>query len=471
MSKYRASSEVLGKVLKLFLESPKKSLSFRGISPELAGISESSIRRALQCLGDEEILDISRPRGRQKGTDTSLDYKINMKPRIFEKIFEISVKSGIEDLFRSRYTEYFIRRNGFICVFGAIKEKLNNPEIYRKASSELFALKSTHDDYADLRDLAIEYHKTYKKFDPFNIYNNSQEQFDNRTLMDMITERPEHHFFDKRMTDIANKFGLHLRPIRSKRIEILTKFEPRSTVPFYRNTIHKGISNLFSDLNKEKLITLGLAEFIKYDNYLSPFTSYPMNSPEVLLFSDSFKRIYSDFYLMSKLDLKKLYKRALTVYIRFEDLLFEHFRNDPPSQHSLELWTKQFIFQWNLSAPNFDIVWDYLNKLYSYELGSGKYHVYTEGLTLHVKDLETKKEVEGYQEIIFEKQGILQPFDAPFLHHLFAGLETDIYDPYTNLISCSWFKHKARIPDAISYNDIMSKITAKFTDYDWDYYM
>jgi hypothetical protein len=471
MSKYRASTEVLGKVLKLFLESPKKSLSFRDISPELADISESSIRRALQCLGDEEILGISRPRGRQKGTDKSLDYKINMKPRIFEKIFKISVDRGIDDLFRSRYAEHFIRLNGFGCVFAAIKEKLNNPEIYRKASFELFALKSTHDDYADLRDLAIEYYKTYKKFDPFNIYDNSQEQFDNRTLEDIITERPEHHFFDKRMTDLANKVGLNIRPIRSKRIELLTKFDPKSTVPFYRNTIHKKISNLFSDLNREKLITSGLAEFMKYDNYLSPFTSYPTNVPEVLLFSDSFKRVYSDFYLMNKLDLKKVYERALTVYSRFADLLFEHFRNDPPLQHSLELWTKQFIFQWNLSAQNFDIVWNYLDKLYGYELGSGKYHVYAAGLILNVIDLETNEFVHDYQEIISKDEEIWEPIEPIILHHLFAGLETDVYDPYTNLISCYCFRDPEECPAVLSYEKIKSRLISKFVKRGWDYYM
>lgn len=470
MTKNKVSNEVISLVLKLFLENPTKFFSYKKISLELPEDSESSIRRALQELGKKGILDTSNPSGKQKSNDRTKTYKIDMKPKAFEKMLNISLGGSIDDFLRSAYVEQFIRMNSFECVYDAIKEKLKDAGFKLKASSELFALKSTKEEYAVLRDMAIEYYNTCNIYDSFGSIRSIQKKFTDIELMDMVIERPNHHFFDEKMADLANRIGINIKPIRNRRIKILNEFEPLMAVPFYRNTIHKGIKTLFSDLNKRGQITFGLSEFMKYDNYLSPFTSYPMNNPEVLLFSDPFKRIYENFYLMKELDLKKLFKRASTIYIRFADLLFEHFRKYPPHKKDLELWTKQFIFQWNSSAPNFDIVWDYLNELYGYELGSGKYHVYTEGLNLFVIDLETNEEVSGYREIM-EEQGISQPFDAPFLNHLFVGLETDIYDPYTNLNPSIWFEDVKLIPTVISYDDIMSDIKSKFAEYGWDYYL
>ena len=465
MTANKASEEVVGRVLKLFLENPTKFIDYMKIRCELFKDSESSIRRALQELEKEGILDISNPSGRQKSNDRTKTYKINMSPKAFEKMLNISLAGSIDGFLRSAYVDHFIRINSFECVYDAIKERLRDDKFKWKASSELFDLKSTKEEYVDLRDMISEYYRKHDIYDSFGSLRN-----DNAELIDMVIERPKHHFCDEKMTDLANQIGLDIKAIRSRRIEILDNFEPWMTVPFYRYTIHKDVKNLFSDLYNRELITFGLSEFMKYDNYLSPFTSYPMNNPEVLLFSDPFKRIYHNFYLMKELDLKMLFKRASTVYIRFADLLFEHFRNHLPLKQNLELWTKQFIFLWNVSVPNFDIVWEYLNELYLYKLGSGKYHVHTEGLSLFVIDLKTNREVSGYQEIM-EKNGILQPFDAPFLHHLFVGLETDVYDPYTNLNSSLWFEGVKGIPDIVSYDDIISDIKSKFAEYGWDYYM
>jgi hypothetical protein len=470
MIKNNVSNEVVGRVLKLFLGNPTKFLDYTKIRLELPNDSESSIRRALQKLGNEGILHTSNPSGKQKSNDKTKLYKISMKPIAFEKILNISLGGYIDDFLRSGYVEHFIRINSFEFVYDAIKEKLKDAGFKWKASSELFALKSTRNEYVILRDMAIEYYNTYKIYNSRGSLRNIQKNLDDMELIDLVIERLEHHFFDEPMAGLANRIGINIIPIKNKRIEILNKFETSIAIPFYRNTIHKDVKKLFSDLNKSGLITFGLSEFMKYDNYLSPFTSYPTNNPEVLLFSEPFKRIYENFYLMNKLDLKKLFKRASTVYIRFADLLFEHFRYHPPHKHALEIWTKQFIFQWNSSAQNFDIVWDYLNDLYRYKLGSGKYHVHTESMNLYVIDLETNQEVCGYQEIM-EEQGISQPFDAPFLHHLFVGLETDIYDPYTNLLSCWWFENIEDIPSVISYDDIILDIKSKFSEYDWDYYM
>jgi hypothetical protein len=92
--------------------------------------------------------------------------------------------------------------------------------------------------------------------------------------------------------------------------------------------------------------------------------------------------------------------------------------------------------------------------------------VYTEGPSLKVRDLEKNKLVpEDYQEIIFEEEGIWEPINPPIISYLFAGIETDIHDPYTDLIPCSWFRDLNECPDYITYEQILVDLKSKFAKY------
>jgi len=88
-----------------------------------------------------------------------------------------------------------------------------------------------------------------------------------------------------------------------------------------------------------------------------------------------------------------------------------------------------------------------------------------------VIDLETNEFVHGYQEIISKDEEIWEPIEPIILHHLFAGLETDVYDPYTNLISCYCFRDPEECPTVLSYVKIKSRLISKFVKRGWDYYM
>jgi hypothetical protein len=56
------------------------------------------------------------------------------------------------------------------------------------------------------------------------------------------------------------------------------------------------------------------------DNYLSPLTSYPANSPKSLIFSRPFQRIYDDVFLLDETDFHKFVYRAYFIYDRFIDI-------------------------------------------------------------------------------------------------------------------------------------------------------
>ena len=89
---------------------------------------------------------------------------------------------------------------------------------------------------------------------------------------------------------------------------------------------------------------------------------------------------------------------------------------------------------------------------------------------MKVIDLETNNLVpDDYQKIISEEEGIWEPIEQPIITHLFAGLETDVWDPYTTLISCVSFRDMDGVPDFIPYEKILSDLKSKFAAYGWKY--
>lgn len=417
-------------VVEIFLNEPKEYLEFKNIRVLLNDISESEIRRSLQELEEHKILEVSRPRGRPKGDKKVKLYKISLNEIIFEQLLDSYYESGVEVLFGSNYTNYFIKKNGFECVFEAIKDRLSVLEFRKTATDILLALPATIGEYEDETRFVKEYFSFYERNE-----SKKEEWIESPRLIDFVVERPIHQYFRKRNPKKGRNTGLIIKNFHSNFVEMLKLLYPIGSVKFHRAILHKKIKKLFSKLHETDQITLGLSKFMEYDNYLSPFTSYPIYPIEFLLFSYPFQRIYNDVYLLNKYDLSCLCHRASHFYIYFSDLLFEHFRNSPSSKDILELWTKQFIFQWNMARLNFDSIYEYLLDLYRLEVGSGMYHVQTNGSNLKVVDLETNNLVPDYQEIISEDEGLWEPISPPILTHLFAGLETDVYDPYTNLIS------------------------------------
>jgi hypothetical protein len=63
-----------------------------------------------------------------------------------------------------------------------------------------------------------------------------------------------------------------------------------------------------------------VTDFIELDIHLSPITSLQTNFPPKLLLCQPFDRIFSDVYILSKDDIKKLIKRAYILYSNFAEI-------------------------------------------------------------------------------------------------------------------------------------------------------
>lgn len=202
-------------------------------------------------------------------------------------------------------------------------------------------------------------------------------------------------------------------------------------------------------------------------------TSYPLYSPSDLLYSEPFRRIFDDVYILDESDLSIFYQRALTIYEHFGDILFEYFRNNIDWIQKMEPWINQFIFQWNMSRKSFDAIWDYLVTANYKGIGSGMYYIYVKGGKILVKDLEDNNLLSCNYErkIILEdseerrEESTNEYLFPPIIDYMAACREIDFCDPYRNIISCECFEG---CPHNIAYEQIHSDIKMRFNEYVWD---
>jgi hypothetical protein len=81
----------------------------------------------------------------------------------------------------------------------------------------------------------------------------------------------------------------------------------------------------------------------------------------------------------------------------------------------LEEQTRQLIYQWNIASTNFDSIRLYLESVYGRELGSGMYHIKSNGLQFAIFDLDTNKNLlpfYGEGEYYFESMPFV--FEIPW---------------------------------------------------------
>ena len=259
-----------------------------------------------------------------------------------------------------------------------------------------------------------------------------------------------------------------LRPIHSKHIEILKSFNSVEAVDLYRKTIYLKLSALYSELERRSLITPGLSWFMDFDNYLSPFSSFPTNSLPFLLFSRHFQRIYEDVFLLDQEDKVFLVDRARSIYLNFPDFLFDFFRNNLPMKKKvLEQQIRQFIFEWNVASTNFDSILYYLESVYGEELGSGKYHLKSEDMMFQIEDIKTNRPLLSNEEFVVQFSSMPIIVTIPGAMEGQGGAEY-MEEPFTYLRPCQCF-HSTHGMDFIPIDQIMSELKSRFEEHDFNY--
>jgi len=277
---------------------------------------------------------------------------------------------------------------------------------------------------------------------------------------------------DSRMSeyeaDIVSKLGYSLQPIYSKHIEMLKTFCPLEAVGLYRKTLAPKLVELYLEMNRKSLITNGLSTFLECDNYISPFTSFPLNNPQSLLWYSHFQRIFEDAYLLEPQDLDLLAIRALTIHDEFPDMLFELFRNNLPlNEKVLEDQIKHLIFEWNVASTNFDSLWLFLESIRSEKGSFIKCHISRNGIDMQITNLakdEPNISDEGY-EIQFSSMPIV--IIEPWVER---GGARYMEDPFNRLRPCACFDIYGGNMEFMPIEQIIEDLKLKFAERGFNYH-
>jgi hypothetical protein len=431
--------------------------------------NKGNISGNLKTLKSEKHILYSNPRKMTNRDQYEHPYFISMELSVFDNIFKCLVdnKQG-EQLIRflnSKYTNNIIKKFGFLSVYEIVEENLQLVEFRKLASEPLLNQPATIDEYNNISNIiqkcllegecdppSFDYTQRPDKTVP--IWNLYSEYIGDSSIIKIDAQNNILYF--KR---------LHIKEPLMKHIEILTKFDPIVAVNHYRDTVLEEIHFVLSELSQKAHISNLLWIFIESDVYLSPFTSYPINSPQFLLFSKPFQRIFDDVYLLDKLDRIDFEVRASKIFNNFVDVLYEFFKfNMPSDEKMLEQQIKQFIFQWNIASSNFDFIDYYMDMIYGMEMGSGMYHLRGDGLKLQIIDLETNKPPKS-------KGRLPEPHEKYDIHCCAIPMDFDprnnesgaryMKNPFTELRPCG-----SCSAGNISFEQILSGLTSKLDDHE-----
>lgn len=343
----------LKRVLAPFLRGPTNSYKQEDLRQILEDMSADPIQKALQKLEKDKILDAEFSRGRPKGGNRVKNYQVMSNILTFDKLLQLYLEKDVEVLLMSNYVELLIKKSGFKLVYGKIRENLENASFREIASDALLSRLAVQEEY---EKIALALKKEISNKDTiFNDWTDSE-----------------------------------LR----ESLEILSNFDSLKSIRFYRKIVHKIILGAYKKLETRSIITKGVHTFLAFDTYLSPLSSYPINDVSQLLLSPyPFQRIYEDAYLLDGEAFEVLLGRAAAIYNYFADFIFEFFMIDPPEPERIEVKTKEFIFFWNIASARFDLISFYLADLFSDRIGSGMYHIKSDGMQFQIFDAENDEEL------------------------------------------------------------------------------
>lgn len=275
----------------------------------------------------------------------------------------------LEQFLRSNYIDNIIENDGLFSFHKILEGELVRKEVRLAVSKSLLALPSVKKQFKELTDAYII--NLLKDWTSEDVGKDVQPEMKAKygNMIPRIRYEGVNH---SDIEECRKFFGLIQRiyetvPWDDVEFEVLSKYDPLTAIHFCRDNILEKFKSFYSELEKRSLITAGLRKFLETDAYLSPFTSFPVNDPEGLLFSPPFQRIYENAYLLGDTDKPILIRRARVIYDHFTDLLLDRQRalarsylNSHPdsvykvNQDVLAMETRSFLFYWNTIGTRFD---------------------------------------------------------------------------------------------------------------------
>jgi hypothetical protein len=162
---------------------------------------------------------------------------------------------------------------------------------------------------------------------------------------------------------------------------------------FYREHLSEDFISLFKGrINAEN--GKHIIEYVQLDNYLGPFTAYPVNHPIELLFSSSFGRLYEDAYLIGPKDMGFLLERANVIF----ENIHEFARIYIGSRVYQEAAIRELIHDWNIAAARLEAILSLLGQL-GYDPEESCLHLTKDSAGFQIVNLRTDEGLLGESDI------------------------------------------------------------------------
>ncbi len=358
----------------------------------------------------------------------------------------------------SNYTNNIIIKSEFSRVCGTLEREFFDPDFNKAASKSLLGLASTKEEYEKYGSSISKFVLDHNE----NIMADIIDYLSNKNINLKEIFEPYVLESSKRNYESGSKEHMKalkegLAPLPLGKLEILSKLDPLHTVMFFRRTINKELEKIYHELVARSAISNSVKDFLMNDNHLSPMTSYPANSPLQLLFLRPFQRIYEDTFVLGEDDLSRMIDRCYVLYDSFVDFLVFFFREENLPQETIKTLTRELMFYWNVSSSGFDIIFKYLYNFYLKDMGSGKFHVKSDGLKLQIFDLETGK------PMLHDFTGTSLPafFSYPYVSKRFNGgkiFQVFMDSPFEYLRPSNIFENNKPKSELVPIEEILSSL-------------
>jgi len=127
------------------------------------------------------------------------------------------------------------------------------------------------------------------------------------------------------------------------------------------------------------------------------------------------------------------------------------------------------IYSWNVASTRFDEVCNFLAELFEKKIGSGNYHLKSNGLDFNVIDLVDKKQLLpshiSSSLLVFGSTPSVFTMSEPENERLYR---TIMKDPFTSLMPCLTFKSMGWRSDFITIEEILTKLELRLEEYGKD---
>lgn len=322
-----------------------------------------------------------------------MKYYIFLNENAFSYIMKHSIKNGgssefISSFLKSQYVNNIIKTLGFKAVISAMCGYLDENRSFRDtAATALLSHSATIEEFKGLPRLIEDY---------FNSMENpaAMAEVGKNFLKDSVEVKrssPAYAWMRKAFNNSIQQHDGAPYDNKVGNIEELEILHDLGTqgVLFYREHLLGDLASLFeSSTNAE--IGKHIIKYVQQDNYLSPFTAYPVSHPIELMFSSSFGRLYEDVYLIDPKDMGFLVERANTVFRNFAK--FSHLYIGSRTYKEAAIW--ELIHDWNMASARLEAILGLLGQV-GYDPEKSCFHLTRDLTGFQIVDMRTHENLLG----------------------------------------------------------------------------